>query len=150
MTKKEEKPAAAFPEPSKADIVEAKAQGIKEAIAESTKNAYLSGAAEGYGDSDGNVRVFGGTRDVMQLLHLLDGSAEALKERVGEKSEIPLSEGKIAGLLEAERSGKNRTEYVKVLCERLKVSSPYEVTDAGPAFTHDTSNVSALKKPGEK
>jgi hypothetical protein len=36
-----------------------------------------------------------------------------------------------------ERSGQNRTEHVKVLCERLGVKSPYEVTQAGPAWTND-------------
>jgi hypothetical protein len=37
------------------------------------------------------------------------------------------------GLLDLERSGQNRTEYVEALCKRLGVDDPRDVTHAGPA-----------------
>lgn len=48
------------------------------------------------------------------------------------------------GLLALERAGQNRTDYVKALCKRIGVKSPYEVTDAGPGFTNDISNITEL------
>ena len=48
------------------------------------------------------------------------------------------------GLLALERAGANRTSYVQPLMKRIGVESPYEVTNAGPPFTNDTSNVTAL------
>lgn len=130
----------AFPEPSKAETIAARKQGVVDAIAESTKEAYMRGANEGYGDSDGNARIFQGTKDVFRLLPMLDLDVVELKKQLDGKTERPLSEAQIAGLLEAERSGKNRTEWVKVFCERLGIKSPYEATAAGPNYTNDTSS----------
>jgi hypothetical protein len=44
-----------------------------------------------------------------------------------------------------ERSGKNRTDVVEVICAVLGIKSPYEVTDAGPSYTNDVSR-SVLKR----
>lgn len=48
------------------------------------------------------------------------------------------------GLLDLERSGRNRTPYVEALCKRLGVDDPRDVTHAGPSYTVDVSNVSHL------
>lgn len=135
----------AFPEPAKDEIIEARAEGVKDAIRESHKDAYLRGANEGYGDSGApQNRQIVVDANVLQLRDVLGLSAEELKKRVAEDADNPITEGKVAGLLEMERSGQNRTEYVRVLCDRLGVKSPTEVTAAGPAFTNDTSNISKL------
>lgn len=84
------------------------------------------------------------TADVMHLAELLEAPPETLKARLDGKTPdgnddpnaAGLTEGQIAGLLETERSGKNRTDIVKVLCDRLGIKSPYEVTSAGPAWTN--------------
>ena len=64
--------------------------------------------------------------------------------RIDQHADNAISESKIAGLLEMERSGRNRTEHVQVLCKRLGVKSPTEVTDAGPAYTNDTTQTNKL------
>lgn len=84
------------------------------------------------------------TADVMHLAELLESPPETLKARLDGKTPdgnddpnaAGLTEGQIAGLLETERSGKNRTDIVKVLCDRLGIKSPYEVTSAGPNYTN--------------
>jgi hypothetical protein len=134
----------AFPAPTKEEIVEARAEGVKDAIRESHKEAYMRGANEGYGDAPASGPTIVMDRGVFQLQDLLDLDVDALAERVSEKNENPITEGKIAGLLEVERSGKNRTDYVKVLMDRLGIKSPYEVTSAGPAFTNDTTPTTKL------
>jgi hypothetical protein len=131
----------AFPEPTKAEIIEARAEGVKDAIRESTKEAKMAGVDEGYGGDDTGKHRIEVDHGVFQLQHLLDLSADALKAELAGKGDYPaaISEGKVAGLLEMERSGKNRTEHVQAMCKHLGIKSPYEVTDAGPAFTNDTS-----------
>ena len=135
----------AFPEPKAEEIVEARKEGVIDAIKSSTADAFKRGANEGYGDApgpDSEKRRIEVDHNVFNLAPLLDLSAEELKKRVDPKAEGSLSEGKVAGLLETERSGRNRTEHVKVLVERLGVKSAYDVTDAGPPYTNDTSSTS--------
>jgi hypothetical protein len=82
--------------------------------------------------------------DVMNLAYLLEQPPEVLANSLDGKAAdgtddpnaTPLTEGQIAGLLETERSGKNRTDIVKVLCDRLGIATPYEVTSAGPNYTN--------------
>lgn len=133
----------AFPEPSKSEIVAARAQGVKDAIQESTKDAYKTGANEGYGDSQSAGTKFEGMREVFHLQHLVDLHPDELKKTLDGTvdTKVALTEAQIAGLLEVERSGKNRTDVVKVLCERLGVKSPAEVTAAGPAYTNDITRL---------
>jgi hypothetical protein len=137
----------AFPEPKPAEIKSLRAEGVKEAIKESTKDAYIAGANEGYGD-DASGERFGGSREVSHLQDLVDLPEDDLADLLDGKGDHVhsgrLSEGQIAGLLEVERSGKNRTNVVRLLCKRLKIKSPYEATAAGPAFTNDTSNITPV------
>jgi hypothetical protein len=82
--------------------------------------------------------------DVMNLAYLLEQPPEVLANSLDGKlpdgspdpNATPLTEGQIAGLLETERSGKNRTDIVQVLCDRLGIATPYEVTSAGPNYTN--------------
>lgn len=68
---------------------------------------------------------------VIHLVEILDLDPDALKERLDADDKVALSQGQVAGLLEVERSGKNRADIVQVLMDWLGISSPYEVTDAG-------------------
>jgi len=134
----------AFPTPKPAAVKKAREEGITEAIKESTKEAYKRGADEGYGEGEDEPRSWVGTADIINLLPILDLGLEPFKDAIDEKAEAPITEARIAGLLEAERSGKNRTEYIKALMKRLDVKHVHEVTAAGPAYTVDTTNISDL------
>lgn len=141
----------AFPEPSAEQVVEARKEGVLDAIKSSTEEAFKRGANEGYGDAPGPDGEQPAQRivvdsNVLFLRDALDGDADALRERVKPDLERPLTEGQIAGLLEMERSGRNRTEHVEVLCQRLGIKSPYEVTNAGPAWMNDTTGVTKLQR----
>jgi hypothetical protein len=123
----------AFPTPKPAAVKKAREEGIAEAIKESTKDAYKRGADEGYGEGLDEARSWVGTADIINLLPILDLGLDAFTDAISEKAEAPVTEARVAGLLEAERSGKNRTEYVKALMKRLGVKHVHEVTTAGPA-----------------
>lgn len=135
-----------LPDLSKSDVANAKKEGALEAVREGAKQRFKS--------SDG-VAVTGteepgvtATYDVFHLQHMVDMDPDALKAALDGKSGGPaLTEGQIAGLVEVERSGKNRTDIVKVLCDRLGIKTPFEVTDAGPNYTNDV-NRSAVKARG--
>jgi hypothetical protein len=94
--------------------------------------------------SEPEVKRIEVSADVMNLAYLLEEPPEVLANSLDGKlpdgtddpNATPLTEGQIAGLLETERSGKNRTDIVKVLCDRLKIATPYEVTSAGPNYTN--------------
>lgn len=142
--KTENQEAQAFPEPSKDEILQARADGVKDAIKESTKDAYKTGANEGYGTSESSTKTFEGSKDVSAIQDWVDLDIKELEKRIKGDGERPITEARIVGLLEVERSGKNRTEVVQVLCKRLGIKSPYEATAAGPAYTNDTTSLSKL------
>jgi hypothetical protein len=123
-------------------VKEAQLDGIKEAISESAKSRFLS--TDGIPEGE-DVRTIRPTYDVFQLQHLVDLDPVALKDRLNSKDDFVLTEGQVAGLLEVERSGKNRTDIVKVLCDHLGIDSPYEVTNAGPNYTNDVAR--SMVKP---
>lgn len=77
------------------------------------------------------------TYDVFLLQDMLELDPDALAKALkGEDGAAAPSLGQVAGLVEVERSGKNRTDIVKVLCDHLGIDTPYEVTDAGPNYTN--------------
>lgn len=76
---------------------------------------------------------------------LLDLSVEELEDRLtNDKAASPIPNEHARGLLALERSGRNRTDWVKMLCKVIGVKSPTEVTTAGPAYTNDTTSITAL------
>jgi hypothetical protein len=89
----------------------------------------------------GENRTYPGSDEILQLEPYLKLSLADLEKAISEDAEDLLSEEKVAGILILERSGPNRTDQVKVLCARLGVKSPLEVTKAGPAHTNDTRPV---------
>lgn len=127
--------------PSDAEREKAQAEGIKEAVKESAKDAYQA-LTDGALPGAPPARQFTGMDDIMQYAGILDLDYEAFAERIEKGGPVP--EEKVAGLLSLERAGKNRTLYVRALMNRLDIDHPREVTSAGPDYTHDETPVSDL------
>jgi hypothetical protein len=130
-------------EVSASEIDAARKDGAIEAEKDAAKNSYRY-ATDGNlaGDPDDAPRQFPGMHDVQQYAPMLSLGINEFEDAVGDKGGVP--EEKVAGLLEMERSGQNRTPYVQALCKRLKVKSPYEVTGAGPGYTNDVHPITEL------
>lgn len=126
--------------PSAAQIAKAQAEGIADALKEDAKNTYRY-LTDGANPGADPGRQFFGKSDIMQFAGLIDLGIEDFEARVAESADDPVPEEKVAGLLELERSGQNRTPYVQAMMKRLKVKSPYEVTAAGPGYTNDVNPV---------
>lgn len=129
---------ATLPDITAKEADAAKKEGVLNTIAEDAGNRFK--ATDGVADNDPEVGIQK-TNDVFHLQDLVDLDPAELKKALDGKGDhqTGLSEGQIAGLLEVERSGKNRTDVVQVLCARLGIKTPYEVTDAGPNYTNDVN-----------
>lgn len=127
--------------PSPAATAKAQQDGITEAVKESAKDAYKS-LTDGGLPGAPPARQFTGMDDIMQYAGILDLDLEAFNERVEKGGSLP--EEKVAGLLSLERAGKNRTPYVNALMQRLGVDHPGEVTNAGPGYTVDVTQLKPL------
>ncbi|KQP36130.1 hypothetical protein [Pseudorhodoferax sp. Leaf274] len=137
------KPEAQAPELSDAEKREAEKEGLKQAYAESAATNFRT-QSETVGEPQADR--WPDRHEIMQWSHLVDLGLDAFKDAIKPDAEPLVPEGKVAGLMELERSGKNRTEYVKALCDRLGVSSPLEVTSAGPGHTNDVTAVNPIKR----
>jgi hypothetical protein len=76
---------------------------------------------------------------------LLDLSEDELGRRLSDEKVdgfIDFEHAKV--LLNLERSGKNRTGYVKLLLKAIGTDDPYKVTPAGPAYTNDQTSITEL------
>ena len=129
---------------SQSELDKARKEGALEAAKEQGKDAFRYATDGNLPGGDGGGPKYAGSSDIMQYADILDLGLDSFKKRIEEGSDSPVPEEKVAGLLELERSGKNRTDYVKALCKRLGVDSPYEVTTAGPGYTNDTAPVTEL------
>lgn len=130
------------PELNDAEREAAEKEGVKQAYAQSAQtNFHTRSATESY---DSQVDRWPDRHEIMPWAGLVDLGLDAFKEAIAEDAKNPIPESKVAGLVEIERSGKNRTEYVKALCDRLGVASPMEVTSAGPGFTNDVTEVNTI------
>lgn len=130
--------------PSTSEVQKARNEGVTDAIKENAKEAYQYATDGQLPGEPAQQRFAGSDRHTNLIDGLLTLGADALTERVDPKADAPLSDDQVANLLKLERAGPNRTEQVQVLCKRLGVKSPYEVTDAGPDYTNDTTNVTKL------
>lgn len=130
--------------PSTAQVEKARNEGVTDAIKDQAKDAYKY-ATDGQLPGEQPARQF---TDSDSHTNMIDGmlalGPDELEKAVDEKADAPLSEGQVANLLKLERAGPNRTAQVQILCKRLKVKTPFEVTSAGPAYTNDVSNVTPL------
>lgn len=133
--------------PSEAEIAKAKAEGAIEDIKETAKDQHRA-LTDGNLANDTGARQWHGKDDIMQFEPLLGLGVEEFTARIADKPDEkvgpPVPEEKVAGLLELERSGQNRTDYVQAMCKRLNVKSPYEVTNAGPGHTNDVTAVTKI------
>lgn len=76
---------------------------------------------------------------------LLDLSEDDLKKRLSDEKSADFIDFENAKmLLNLERSGKNRTGYVKVLLKAIGTDDPYKVTPAGPPYTNDQTSITEL------
>lgn len=132
-----------LPKLSESDLEAARLEGMKEAVKESAKDTYKA-LTDGENLGDPPARQFIGKDDIMGFEPLLSLGVAEFEARIAEKSDNPVPEEKVAGLLELERSGQNRTPYVQAMVKRLGIKSPYEVTSAGPGYTNDVHPVTEL------
>lgn len=146
MTKKQaeqaEENVVKVPELSDAEKHEAEKEGVKAALAQSAQTNFATRSATESPEFEADR--WPDRHEIMPWAHIVGLGLDAFRDAIKEDAEPLIPEGKIAGLIELERSGQNRTEYVKALCDRLGVSSPLEVTNAGPGFTNDVTPVNPI------
>lgn len=133
------------PELSATEQKQAEKEGVKEALKQSAQTNFVTQSATENLDPDYVGDRWPDRHEIMRYAHIVDLGLEEFKKAVAEGAEPNIPESKIAGLLELERSGQNRTEYVQALCKRLGVKSPIEVTTAGQPYTNDVTSVTAVK-----
>lgn len=126
---------------SEAEIVKQRAEGAKEAVKESAKDAYTLLVDGGLPDPAPNK--WQGSDEIQMWAHIIDLGLDAFEERVASKGDDAIPEEKVYGLLALERNGKNRTPYVKAMMKRLKLKAD-ELPGGGPAYTNDISNITDL------
>lgn len=132
------------PDVSDSERKSAEKEGVKQEYAESARTSLkASTGVENYINPD----RWPGRHESQQVAGLLDLGLDAFEEALDAKAPRPVSEDKVAGLIELERSGKNRKQYVEILCKRLGVKSVYEVTSAGPGYMNEVAPTSSLLKP---
>jgi hypothetical protein len=133
---------------SHSEIADARREGALEAIKEGGKRAVLvdtgtQGDVEAMAEAE-RLRIAPDANTTF-IAPLLDLSLDVLSQRLtNDKVLDPIDFETAKGLLALERAGRNRTGYVKALCERLGVKSPLEVTHAGPPYTNDETPITAL------
>lgn len=133
-----------LPDLTKKDVEQAKKEGVMEAVREGAKARFRS--TDGVATTEPASDTPQATYNIFHLQDRLEMEPDALKDWLnGKGGEAVPSLGQVGGLLEAERSGKNRTDVVEVLCKHLGAKTPYEITDAGPAYTNDVSR-SVIKR----
>lgn len=84
-----------------------------------------------------------GSDEIMLWEHVLHLGVEAFEDRIAEKSDQPVPEEKVYGLLALERNGQNRTPYVKAMMKRLNLKRE-ELPGGGPDYTNDVTPVTKL------
>lgn len=135
------------PDLTRKEVDDAKKEGVTDYIKEGSKNAMVADTGT-TGDADEMAERLSkqvspdlNTTFIAPLLNL---SVDDLKKRFDPKQPGFVDFEHAKGLLALERAGRNRTEYVQLLCKQIGVKSPYEVTSAGPAFTNDVTAITTL------
>lgn len=132
------------PELSKSEVAEAEKQGVKNALTQSAQTNFITQSATENNDPDYVGDRWPDRHEIMQYAGMINLGLDEFVKAVADGATPNIPEGKVAGLLELERSGQNRTEYVRALCKRLGVKSPTEVTSAGPGHTNDVTSLTKL------
>lgn len=135
-------------EASHKEIEKAKHEGALDQVRESGKSAVLADTGT-TGDPDAvaeqqRLRVSPALESTV-IAPLLDLPLDTFVQRLtNDKVQNPIDFETAKGLLHLERSARNRTEYVKALCNRIGVDDPREVTHAGPGYTNDVHSLNHL------
>lgn len=132
-----------YPELSESEQKAAEKEGVKAAYSKSAETNFATRSAT---ETDSTGDRWPDRHEIMPWAGLVDLGLDAFVAAIDEKAQPPVPDGKVAGLIELERSGKNRTQYVQALCDRLGIESPFEVTSAGPGHTNDVTAVAAFKR----
>ncbi len=129
---------------SEKEVIAARSEGAKEAVKEQAKDTYKA-LTDGALPGDPEPDPYLGSDESNTYAYMLEDGPDAFDERVNGK-DSPVTDVMAAGLLKLERAGQNRTPYVKTLLKRLglKGKDIHKVTDAGPNYTNDLSNISDL------
>ncbi|EPR09766.1 hypothetical protein M527_06460 [Sphingobium indicum IP26] len=130
--------------PSQEEIQEARKEGVLDRVRETATTQDID---QQKGDAPEAGRFTQVNVDgTNQIEHLTDLGLDGLKEAIDPKKDEPLAEEVIAKLLILERNGKNRTDFVKLMMDRLKIKDiRKELPQAGgPDYTNDVSAVSKL------
>lgn len=132
-----------FPELTDAEKTAAEKEGVKAAYKQSAQTNFATRSAT---ESESVGDRWPDRHEIMRWEHLLGLDLVAFEAAIDEKAEPAVPESKVAGLVELERSGKNRKQYCDILIKRLGVSSVYEVTSAGPGYMNEVAPIIAVKK----
>ena len=129
---------------SEKEVIAARSEGAKDAVKDQAKDTYKAltdGVLPGAPEPDPYL----GSDESNTYAYMLEDGVSAFEDRVNGK-DSPVTDTMAAGLLKLERAGQNRTPYVKTLLSRLglKGKDIGKVTDAGPSYTNDMSNISDL------
>lgn len=137
---------------TKAEIEQAKKDGALEHVKESGKRDAATGLA--YPAQSGkDLERLAETQRLQvdssvpstPLAPLLGLGLDELTRRLtDDKADDVIEFEQAKMLLNLERSGKNRTGYVKALLKAIGTDDPYKVTNAGPPYTNDETNVTDL------
>jgi hypothetical protein len=133
-----------LPELTEAEKVSAEKEGIKAAMSQSAQTNFATQSGLESPDYEGDR--WPDRHEIMKWSYIVDLGLEEFKKVISAEADVTVPESKVAGLLELERSGKNRTQYVEALCKRLGVKSPLEVTNSGPGHTNDVTEVTKVVK----
>ena len=136
-------PEAKQPEISDAEREAAKKEGVIDAVKQTSNTQDLDRLD---GEEDPKANRFPNATGTNQIEGLTDLGLNALKELIDPKKDGPLDETVIANILVLERNGKNRTDFVKLLMDRLNINDiRKELPQAGgPDYTNDVSNITEL------
>lgn len=127
------------------EIAAAQKEGAKEFVKQGAAASMAADTGtDGEIDSDALAKRMPPDLNTTPLAHYLDLGIDAFKDAVAADADPVLADDDVKGVLALERNGPNRTDYVRALCNRLGVKSPYEVYHGGPGFTNDVSSVTAL------
>ena len=129
--------------PSLSDVQKARAEGVTEAIKEQVKEAYVYATDGQQPGEPSSRRQWHGYDEIMQYEPLLRLGIDEFTATIAEKSDTPVPENKVYGLLALERNGQNRTDYVRAMIRRLDLK-PEELPGGGPGYTNDVTPVTKL------
>lgn len=130
---------------SPAEQVAARKEGAKDDVKEIGKTAHHA-LTDGNLPGEPATDPYAGSDESQQYAWMIDQALDAFTELLNRK-DSPVTDVMAAGLLKLERAGQNRTEYVKLLMKRLKLKGKDDlltVTQAGPSYTNDMTNISEL------